>query len=382
MKARIAVCVLLITVLLDGCNMGETFKAKEVRPGIYMSNNTADFPFPTSGYMVYIVGETHGNREAKGVFDVFLHNLYKKAKLRDIILEEDQAYETEANAYIHGLSDTLPDGLCLRTDILGQIREFNVDLPTDKKVTVHLVDVDSSFPVVYKHLVELHLQLGPAGESIQIPELSEIQYASSKKLYALVDELRALSAEKPDTLNGLDTVKLSLEWYYLGNDMETGTGSKRNFAPIREDIITKNIKYVLSQTNDKPILAFFGAAHGMKTQGDPNPPTKDFKTWAQRLVEDDVSVYSTIIDGVSGDGYWRGEAFSYQGWMDGFQFKNGTHLASLFNTDPDSGIAYIDAHTDENAEIRLLPIDVPFGQLYDGMIIFKEFTPMENACHQ
>jgi hypothetical protein len=385
MKTRIAAGVLLIVVLLGGCAMGETFKAKEVRPGIYMSSDPADFPFPTSGYRVYIVGETHGKRETKMVFDVYLHNLYKKAKVRDVILEEDQAYETEANAYIHGLSDTLPDGLCLRTDILGQIREFNADLPTDEKVTVHLLDVDSSFPVVYKHLIELHSQLGPAGESIQIPELSEIQYANSNKLYALVDELRAVSAEKPDTLNGLDTVQLSLEWYYLGNDMESGTGNWKNFAPIREDIITKNIKYVLSQSNDKPILAFFGAAHGTKVQAEPNLPIKGFKTWAQRLVDENTSVYSVAVFGASGNGFWRGETVpDDKEFLKEFDLANGMSVVSLLDTYSDQEIVYTDLRKRDNKAIKLSPdlLDIPASQIYDGIIIFKEFTPMENACPQ
>jgi hypothetical protein len=199
-------------------------------------------------------------------------------------------------------------------------------------------------------------------------------------LYDLIDELRNASANQPDLLNGLDTVYWALRWYFLGNDMDAGTGLRRTFAPIREDVITQNIEYVLSQMNGKPILAFFGAAHGMKIQGDPNPPTRDFKPWAQRLVEKNISVYSTIIFGASGNGYWRGEALSHESGTDELQFKDGTPLVSLFDTYPDSGIAYINLHADENAAIQLPPIDVPFGQLYDGLIIFKEFTPMENVC--
>jgi hypothetical protein len=389
MKTRIAAGVLLIAVLLGGCAMGETFKAKEVRPGIYMSSDPADFPFPTSGYRVYIVGESHGNRETKTVFQAYLKKLYENANLRDVILEEDQAYETEANAYIHGLSDTLPDGLCLRADILGIIREFNSSLSDNEKVTVHLVDVDSPFPIIYKHMTELHSQLGLVGEAVQMPELSEIQYAKPEKLYGLLDELRSASADQPDILNGLDTVQLSLEWYYLGNLLEIGlpTGMLKNFAPIREDIITKNINYTLTQLSDSPILAFFGTNHGMKAQGFPNSylPVKGFKSWAERLVDKGITVYSLAMYGASGESFWHERSLpNDEEFLKDFKLEDGTPIVSLFKTHPESNIVYTDLTFGDNSTIRLSPdlLDTPASQLYDGIIIFKEFTSMENACPQ
>jgi len=387
MKTRITTSVLLIAVLFGGCAKAETPSITEVRPGVYMSSDPADFLFPTSGYTVYIVGESHGNHETKLVFQAYLKKLYEEAGLRDVILEEDQAYETEANAYVHGLTDEFPNELCLRADILGIIREFNSGLSDNEKVNVHLVDVDSPFPIIYKHLIELHSQLGPAGESIQIPELSEIQYANSKKLYALVDELRAVSTGQPDILNGLDSVRLSFEWYYLGNQLDVGwpVGASRYFAPIREDIITKNINYVLPQLNDKPVLAFFGANHGMKTQGIPDPylPIKGFKPWAQRLVDENIAVHSIAIYGASGDSFWHGRTLPDDGeFLKEFKLTDGTSLVSLFDTYPEPNIVYTDLRSEENSTIKLSSdiLDIPASQYYDGIIVFKEFTPMENVC--
>lgn len=382
MKTKMLASVLLIVVLLGGCA-----KNVEVRPGVYMSNDPADFPFPTSGYEVYIVGETHGNHQTKLVFQSYLNKLYKEAVLRDVILEEDQAYETEANAYIHGLTDKLPDKLCLRADILGQIREFNSNLPNDEKVTVHLVDVDSPFPTIYKHLTELYSQIGPAGKSVQMPDLSEIKYAKSETVYELVDQLRAVSAKQPDILSGLDTVHLSLEWYYLGNLLDVGwpAGSRATFAPIREEIITKNIKYVLSQLDGKPILAFFGLAHGMKVQADPTFPDTGFITWAQHLVEENVSVYSSAIFSESGSGFWHGRTFpDDRDFLKEFKLSDGTPLVSLFDAYPDPSIVYTDLRMKDNATITLSPdfMNIPASQLFDGIIIFKEFTPMDDSCFQ
>ena len=382
MKTKRLASVLLIAVLLAGCA-----KNIEVRPGVYMSKDPSDLPFPTSGYTVYIVGESHGNRQTKLVFQSYLNKLYNEAGLRDIILEEDQAYEAEANEYIHGLTDKLPKGLCLRADVLGQIREFNSNLPDDEKVTVHLVDVDSPFPIIYKHLTELYSQIGPAGKSVQIPDLSEIQYAKSEKTYELVDRLRAVSAERPDILNGLDTVYLSLEWYYIGNLLDVGwpSGSRATFAPIREDIITKNIKYILPQLKGKPVLAFFGLAHGMKIQADPTFPDKEFKSWAQRLVEENVDVYSIAMFGVSGNSFWHGEAIPNDGeFLKEFKLIDGTSLVSLFDTHPDPNITYIDLRKEDNKTIKLSPdlLNIPASQIFDGVILFKEFTPMEDSCFQ
>lgn len=386
MKKSILAVILLVALILEGCSRAEKNPdleiSGEVMPGIYMSNNPADFPLPTSGYTVYFVGETHGNQQTKAVFQTYLQNLYKKAGLRDVILEEDQAYESDANAYVQGSTDELIPALCLRADILGKIREFNASLPAKKKVTVHLVDVDSPLSSIYRHLAELYTQLGSAGSSIPFPNEDEFSRLYTDKMYKLIDELRAAAADKPDVLHGLDMVSLSLDWFKLGNRLDTGRtlGARQIFAPIREDVITQNIQQVVSRLNGKPVLVFFGTAHGMKSQADPHPPKGDFKAWAQRLGEAGIDVYSLTMSGLSGNGYWHLESFSYEG-PTGYRFKDGTSLDSLFDVRP-AGIIYADLRTEDNANIKLPTgyLDVPASQVYDGLIIFKEFTPMENAC--
>jgi hypothetical protein len=395
MKTRIATNILLVALILAGCSNTQTPPrgSKEVLPGIYMSNDPADFPFPASGYTIYVAGELHGNQETKMVFQTYLQSLYKEAGLRDVILEEDQAYETDANAYVQGTTDKLLDGLCLRADILGQIREFNVSLPANEKVVVHLVDIDSPLPTIYKHITELHQQLGPAAAAIPVPDLSEFKAWVPQQRNKLVEELQKAATNQPDILNGLDTTYLSLRWYNLGNRMDTGMpiGRQRDSAPLREDLITQNIQYLLSQLNGKPVLAFFGITHGMKIVESPNPSIKDVKPWAQRLNEAGIKVYSLGIVGASGNGYWRGESFTYEvkrsqqyEGTDGYRFEDGITLVSFFENNPDHGIIYADLMIEDNKNIRL-PLgytNIPASQVYDGLIIFKEFTPMENACPQ
>ncbi len=395
MKTRIIASILLIALMLAGCVSSEKASkaapTEELPPGIFMSNDPADFPLPTSGYTIYFVGETHGNSQTKLVFQAYLQSLYKEAGVHDIVLEEDQAYESDANAYVQGLTDELIPELCLRADILKIIRDFNASLAVDEKVAVHLVDVDSPLPAIYKHLAELHAQLGAAGESIALPASNEFLSWYTDSMYKLIDELQKAAENQPDILSGLATVKLSLDWFSLGNRLEIDMprGARRNFGPLREDIITQNVQHVLSQLNGKPVLVFFGGAHGMKTQADPNPPRDGFKSWVQRLVEAGTKVYSLSISGLSGNGYWHGEAFpyevpgqqQYQG-IDGYRSADGASLVSFFKSHPDTRIIYADLRTENNWNIQLpsVYLDLPAGKVYDGLIIFKEFTPMENAC--
>lgn len=412
MKLRLITPLLLVTLLLEACSVPNNTevpqktitetpqkiitkvpptitevpqKITEVLPGMYMSNDPASFPFPTSGYTVYIVGESHGSRETKLIFQAFLDGLYRKQGLRDVILEEDQAYEPEANAYVLGQTDVLSAELCLRADILKRIREFNAARSADKKVNVHLVDVDSPLRTIHKHLTDLQARIGAKAEAIQIPTLSEFETWDSTPTYDLIEKLKKVSTGQPDILNELETVRLSVEWYYLGNRLETGwpTGSPSKSAPIREDIITKNIQYVLAQLNGKPVMAFFGLAHGMKTMDVPYPPAKDFKTWAQRIKEENINVYSVAIFGETGNSYWHGRAFSEDsGYVGQLTSGDGSRTVSLFDTHPDLKIIYIDYRVKENSTLKLPSDfgDLPASQMYDGLILFKEFTAMENVC--
>jgi hypothetical protein len=393
MKIKLFITVLLVVILTGGCLQHNIQTENEVRPGVYMSNDPAEFSYPTSGYRVYFVGESHGNRETKLVFREYLKKLYEDAGLRDVILEEDQSYESDANAYVHGQVDQLAEGLCLRNDILNHIREFNASLPENQQVVVHLVDVDSPFPIIHKHLMELKDQIGSDADAIQVPRSSDLRNWNSQQRADLIMELQDIAANRPEILNGLDTVSLSLDWFFLGNRMDTrmpaAAGGQAFFAPIREDVITKNIEFLLNQLKDKPVLAFFGANHGMKTQGFAELPIEGFETWVERLTLSGVPVYSVTINALAGEGYWRGDTFTYEApgeqqyeGVDGYRFGDGTTLVSLFETHPDRQILFVDLATEDNTDVQLPKsyLDIPASQLYDGLILFKEFTPMENAC--
>jgi hypothetical protein len=141
------------------------------------------------------------------------------------------------------------------------------------------------------------------------------------------------------------------------------------------------MKYLVAQLGGKPILAFYGAGHGTKTLTAPHLKEED-KSWGQRLNEAGTAVYTLYVLGVSGNGFWRGKSVQYPASLGEFQFDDGTFLPSLFESHPGTGILYADLRTEENRAIKLPPDnqDIPASQVFDGLLIFKQFTPMENAC--
>jgi hypothetical protein len=229
--------------------------------------------------------------------------------------------------------------------------------------------------------------LGSAAASISLPTLVAFTDWSPNQRKALVTELKKASADQPAILDRLETVDLSLKWYNMGNRLDENIpiGLQKYFGPIREDVITKNVQSVLSELNGHPILVFFGGGHGMKTS---DFLGEGLTSWAQRLNDNGTKVYSLSILGASGKGFWHGQSFDYkegiQGYegVDGYRFEDGASLTSWFETYPDRGMLYADLRTGENAKIGLPSVypDIPASQVYDGLVIFREFTPMEDAC--
>jgi hypothetical protein len=176
---------------------------------------------------------------------------------------------------------------------------------------------------------------------------------------------------------------LSGREYFGGNELDGNTRATPNFMPLREEIITQNIQDLISRLNGRPILAFFGVRHAMKAMG-VNTPEDNMEAWAERLSKAGVDVYSLSVQGIGGQGYWRGENFDYLELYKNsqYQLRDGTFLPSLFDAYPGTGVIYIDLRTQENQEIKMPPgsANMPASQAFDGLVIFKELTPMKNAC--
>ena len=97
----------------------------QLQPGVYATNDVGALPLASSGYQIYIVGEPHGQQEVAELFLSYLASLHTNLGLRDVIMEEDQVYEQDANDFVLGVTDTLRVDLCLRTNILTAIRALN-----------------------------------------------------------------------------------------------------------------------------------------------------------------------------------------------------------------------------------------------------------------
>lgn len=376
MRSTTTTILLTFILLLTSCG------SQEIRPGVYVTDDPSALPLPTSGYRIYIVGEAHGNRETKLLFISYLERLQEQAGLRDVILEEDQAYEGAANAYVLGGQTALAPELCLRHDVLTYIRDFNAAQVDDEKIKVHLVDVDSPLSAIHLHLRSLHERIGPAAGEISIPGQAEFETWSPAQMYALVDALGSVAADDASVLNGLQTIHDSIRWYWLGNRIETGpaTGNRMVFAPIREDIITNNIQFLVGNS-EVPYLVFYGSAHGMKLQADPYPPIRGFTSWAQRILESGIPVYSLDTYPMAGAYFWRGSEYPYESNGALTLLPDGTDLGQLL-LGQDKTILYIDYRVGDNAASTLPTgyADIPAGQVYDGQVLFREVTPMNDAC--
>ncbi|MBU7009187.1 MAG: hypothetical protein HXS46_00745 [Theionarchaea archaeon] len=372
------ICLILVVGIVTGCFGSPALI--EVRQGVYAVNEVADLPLPTSGYDVYIVGEMHGLHEISLLFLEYLKMLHESTGLQIVALEEDQSYEEDANEYISGATDILRVDLCLRANILKGIRWYNETLPENEKIYVHLVDLDSPLSAIHEHILDIHEEIGAGG--IDIPSLEEFEEWNEDDARILVEQLKE-AAKDPESINQLETVEISLSYYYAGNRIEIGpVVGFQSDAPIREEAITQNMQYLVKELQGQPVLALFGSWHAQKSLALINPSAPDCKSWAMRLTESGVSIYSVFARGLSGKGYWRDERYDVELNAHRVQFADGTTLSTVLGDAPDYSILYVDLRVDENSSALLgNPFrDIPAGEIYDAFVVFRDVTPMENAC--
>jgi hypothetical protein len=359
----------------------------QLQSGVYVTNDVSTLPLVTSGYELYVLGEAHGEQEMAELLLSYLADLHATLGLCDVILEEDQVYEQEANDYVLGITDTLRVDLCLRANVLTGIRSLNSQLADDERIRIHLADLDSPLLAIHLHLQRLHQQLGPGAESIQMPTPEEFKAWTREALgkhmmVDLVEQLEGAAGDRDSILAELGNVRLSLDYYYAGNRIGIGPpeGTVWN-APIREDGITHNIEHLLRELEGAPALAFFGSAHAMKSEG-VQSRVPGLQSWAHRLVDSGVEVYSLRAWSLSGRSYWRGTESEVTGNGSQIQFADGSSLATVLEAAPDAAIVYVDLRSEANASTRLGDpfLDVPARTVYDGLVVFREVQPMDHTC--
>lgn len=381
--------------------------------GLIATNDLNSLPLPVSGYRVYLVGETHGNRETKDVFMGYVRRLYRQASLRDVILEEDQAYEEEAQAFVAGRRDHLPEGLCLRADILERLRAFNRDLPSDLKIRVHLVDIDSPETTIRRHLVRLINKIGTPAEDITVPE----ERLSHARTGPIIEKLSQLTTDR-DILSELQTVKQSLILFDSGLRIHTGAFEGNPLAPVREETITANILDVLNSTQSELALGLYGAVHVQKVpraSADLRRDIPQFTPLSERLEVFGIRVYRMICYPLAGNGLWRQRSFelpSAPAAAD-LRMSGGETVQDVLERAPDSVLFYFDpaiagplhiefqaagkVNTNENGiESRYEKLMEDFRmsikptflgtrtdtlrEQFDSYIFLREATPMEDRC--
>jgi hypothetical protein len=308
--------------------------------------------------------------------------LHERIGLRDLILELGPAFEASANDYINEETNTLIPNLCLYTDILEGVRSLNQSFSENERIRVHFVDVDYPLSAIYSHIRNIKEHLGNTGEELVIPPLAEFLDWTEGEMLALVDSI--VNAPRPVSIaitKEINTIRDSIRWYFLvvpsGDILLSPPPEAR---AIREARIAQNIQSTLNDLGNAPALALYGAGHAQKFLG-----TKEFgqEPWAQRLSESGVPIHSIFATGMYGTAFWRGKTYHWGTHPDQILFPppDGISLEVVLDEVPNYHVVYIDLRLDTTASI-LLPwqSDQKAGKLYDGIILFQEMSPMENAC--
>jgi hypothetical protein len=344
--------------------------AQQLAPGISAFKAPSDLPLPVSGYQVYLVGDAHGTVEPKTLFSAYMAKLHQHG-LRDVFIEEDQVYQEDARAYTTWKTDVLPEGLCLRTDIIDVIRQFSRDLASERRVRIHLVDLDSPAAAIRAHLNQLKKALGAPASNLVIPEGAQF----SKQAPELVDFMEGLTTDS-EIINQLETVRYSLK--AMAQGFEADTGPVRGFPGMepREAGITNNVLYLLDKCSPGAALGFYGSVHVGKKPAALQVDGEAFwyRSLAVRLEEQGIKVFSAYTVPLVGSMRWRGEEVELDGRAVSFRVPDGRSMVDLMGEVPGRPIFYIDPSVAVNARAFF-----DSGR-FDCVVVFRSATPMVDVC--
>ncbi|MGI8553118.1 MAG: hypothetical protein ACR2PL_20375 [Dehalococcoidia bacterium] len=319
-----------------------------------------------------MVGELHGVKETVGIFVQYLAKLYEGAGLRDVALEEKSAYQGDAQAYVEGKSNTVPEPLCLRAGVLDAIRYFNEGRKASELIHVHLVDIDLNTEVIRDHLLTLKKQI-PTAAAVSVPSVAGIKAHGLEAVAAL----QRLTNDE-EILGELRTVAHSIRAYQQGLDVSTGVAKGSPYLDDREDAIVSNIIDMLHNQHGRPVLALYGNDHVSKTllhNGGPKQNT-DFPPAALRLNRAGIKVFSVVTIPLTGRSSWRGHEGELMWTASDGSLSSGETLDIVLASSPASTLLYIDP--------RREPVKLPSQDLSrsraDAFLLFAHGTPAENRC--
>jgi hypothetical protein len=258
--------------------------AQELRPGLWAGRDLSRLPLPVSEYEVYMVGEMHGVKETEGVLLEYLAMLYAGAGLRDVAIEEKAVYQRDAQDYVEGKSDAVPESLCLRAGLLGALRRFNEGRKENELVHVHLVDIDSPATAIRQHLLTVKERI-PGTARLRVPEVADIKAHGLDTVAAL----QKMTAD-PETLGELRTAGHSIRAYQQGLEFGTGQAMGSPCLDDREEAISSNIIDLLRNQHRRAVLALYGSDHVSRARRKDGGEQRDreFSPVALRLEEVDA----------------------------------------------------------------------------------------------
>lgn len=346
--------------------------AQELRLGVWAGRDLSAFPLPVSGYDVYMFGEMHGVKENVEVLMQYLVRLYEGAGLRDIALEEKSAYQREAQAYVEGKSNAVPEPLCLRAGVLDAIRGFNEGRRGSGLIQVHLVDVDLNAEAIRAHLLNLKGQISGT-KAVGVPAVGDIK-AHGLEMVAALQRL----TNDQEILGELRTIGHSIRAYQQGLDVATGGVKGSPYLEDREDAALSNIIDILHNQHRQAVLALYGNDHVSKTvlhNGGPKQDS-DFSPLARRLERAGIKVFSVVTIPLAGRSNWRGHEGELMWTASDGSLANGDTLDRVLASTPGAAFLYIDP----SQERAKLPSQDLTRSGADAFLLFAHGTPVENRC--
>ncbi|HUA64137.1 MAG TPA: hypothetical protein VML19_35670 [Verrucomicrobiae bacterium] len=346
--------------------------AQQLRPGVWAAADPGTLPLPVSGYQVYLVGELHGVKENAAIFGQYLSKLNGSAGLRDVAIEEKSIYEREAQEYIAGRSGIVPAQLCLRANILDEVRRLNDGRAVDQQIRIHLVDIDSPADAIRQHLLMLKERIA-GGRDLRIPETSDLKSSGLET----VENLKRLQGSGPYAAE-LRTIAHSIRAYQQGLEFGLGPPKGSPYLDDREDAVAENIRDMLAAPDCHGVVALYGDDHIGKVRRKDGGPDRNlsFAPMALRLQESGVKVFSLATFPLTGRYAWRGmEAETIWSAADG-SLANGETLDKLLAKAHEPALLYFDA---KQERVKIPSDDINRSQP-DAFLLIRVATPMENRC--
>jgi hypothetical protein len=328
--------------------------SQELRPGVQAAHDLKAFPLPVSNYDVYLLGEVHGVVETLDVLSQWLAILHQRAGVRDDAIEDQPAWQREAQEYVDGKRDTVPEALCLRAGIFETLRRSNAGRSEADRIRVHLVDLDFNPAAIRQHLLNLKARIPGA--------------ASAR---ADADSLARLTRD-PRLLAELRTIRHSIRASEQGFEAGNGPVKGSPYLDDREDAIRENLTDLLT-AGRRPILALYGADHvsrGILHNGGPKQD-RDFAPLALRLERSGVKVFTVIAYPLGGRMNWRGRERELMWTAADAKWSDGAPLDRV----APSTFLYVDPRREAVQLTKDLTAARP-----DAFLLWGQATPAPNPC--